>query len=609
MCGIFGTTSSDEQLLTRAVESLHHRGPDAHGIHKSKHVQLGHTRLSIIDLSEDASQPMHSTSGRFTIVFNGEIYNFQEIKQQLPEYSFRTKGDTEVVLAAYEKWGEDCLGKLNGIFAFAILDNEQGNVFLARDRMGIKPLYYYHNGKHFTLSSEIKAIFEDDRVIRQVDITGFNHYMRVGYVPEPRTLFKHIWTLPRASFATFKKGEFIIKQYWTERQTNRRMSFSKAAKAVEVQVDKAVERQLVSDRPVGVYLSGGIDSTILLDSMSKSHSNIKTFSVGFDLEDHEQSEKFNADFTLARRTAKQYGTDHHEVLLHAREVPELLEKVLYHLDQPIANPTSIAMMKIAKQAKKDVAVVLGGDGGDELFGGYERYRLHHAAVLYQKFVPGWIRKKFEQFSSLRKLNTSFGENLYMLFAAQDEKTVEQMISSQVYDKYVTKECFSKFFSDHTGKSKDNAYLLIDRKTWMLNEALVLADKMSMSSGVELRVPLLDNDVVALANTIPFRHKVSLRDKKRVLKAAFAKRLPEYIISQPKRGWFSPGSKWLRNPEVLAYVRKVLDPGYYPPTASLFQWGNIHRMLDEHVEGRAYHYKPIWQMLMFQIWAKRWNVSL
>src|SRR3989338_8129046 len=337
MCSINGFNFKGAILILKMNEAPRHRGPDATSVWEGKGIPLGHSRLSIIDLSVRASQPMQDESKRFTIVFNGEIYNFKELKAKLQKkYVFRSDSDTEVILYAYREYGKDAVKKLNGIFAFAVFDAQKEELFLARDQSGVKPLYYFFDGKRFIFSSEIKAILEHD-VPREVDREAFDLYMRVLYVPEPYTMFKGIKKLPPAHCATLTNGALDIRRYWDVPDFSDIGSREEATHTIRELFDDSIRRQLISDPPVGVFLSGGLDSTAVLGSVSKNvQGAVQTYSVGFDVD--VQREKFNADFELAKKTARHYGTNHHELMISGKDVGEALKKIAWHLDEPSANP-------------------------------------------------------------------------------------------------------------------------------------------------------------------------------------------------------------------------------------------------------------------------------
>ncbi|HYF10377.1 MAG TPA: asparagine synthase (glutamine-hydrolyzing) [Candidatus Paceibacterota bacterium] len=607
MCAINGFTWEDASLAERMNAATAHRGPDATDCFTAAGISFGHNRLAIIDLSERSAQPMTDASGRYTLVFNGQIYNFKELKAELSEYPFRSEGDTEVILAAYARWGREAVKRLNGMFAFAIWDREQKELFLARDHAGIKPLYYAETPQGLIFSSEIQGILEHD-IPRRLDRGSFGRYLRLLYAPGPATMFEGIRKLPAASYGVFKEGRLSIESYWDAHNgvETEKLSSAEWRKRLAEQVDRSVASQLVSDRPLGIYLSGGIDSSAVLDAASRIRPGIDTFSVGFALAPEEQAEKFNADFELARRTAAHYGTNHHEVLLSAEDAVALLEPAIRHLGQPIANATILPMFALARFTKDKATVVLGGDGGDELFGGYERYRLSRAASLYQWYVPGFLRSLLSVHPTFAKLAVPAGAQRMEFFMAEKEKAVRRFLSPDV-DLSVG-EVFAPHLS-HGAAEFEDAFMEADRKTWLVDEALAMSDSMSMSAGVETRPPLLDRDMIELSAHMPLSEKVSLGATKIAFKDAFRTRLPGYLFDQPKRGWFSPGAKWLRREPFKSFAREVLSEAYYPPTASLFNWPEISRMLDEHVTGEAYHLNQLWAVLTFQVWAKLYKVTL
>lgn len=610
MCAINGFNKEDTVLLERMNAVTRHRGPDGTGVFVGDGISLGHNRLSIIDLSDAAGQPMWSADKKNAIVFNGEIYNFRDLRNELRDsYEFRTESDTEVILASYKKWGNACVERFNGIFSFALWNTETRELFLARDHMGVKPLYYFLDDTQFIFSSEIKAILEHD-IPRKLDHEAFSHYLRLEYVPEPLTMFSGIKKFPKAHYGTFKNGELHLVNYWSVSQEAEQRSKKTEEDGVRERLYTAVERQLVSDRPVGVYLSGGIDSSAVVHAMTRAHSNIQTFSVGFSLEKSEEEEKFNADFHLARRTAEHYHTNHHEVLLSSDDVVRLFEKAVWHLDEPISNPTEIAMLKLAEFAKRDVAVVLGGDGGDEIFGGYDRYRLSRIASLYQRVFPSVARTFLSKYDKFKKLNTPPDVRRFELFLSQNEEPIREVVQDAFFDAQVTERFFrEKFFPNNRYSDFEAHFMHVDRQTWLADDSLVRSDKMSMAYGLEARVPFLDRELVEFAATIPIQHKVTPFRTKIVLKNALRGEIPDFLFSQPKRGWFSPGAKWLRHPNMQKLAREVLSPTYHEGTKDLFKWEALSKMLDDHIAKRRYNLTVLWGIMTFQLWAKRYDISL
>ncbi len=609
MCAINGFNFQSRELVEKMNNVTAHRGPDKSAIFLDQEITFGHNRLSIIDLSDTASQPMESNDGLLQIVFNGEIYNFKDIKKELGDfYKFKTKSDTEVILASYKKWGKNCVKKFNGVFAFAIWDSQEKTLFLARDQIGVKPLYYYHSAGKFIFSSEIKAILEHN-IERRLNIEAFNHYLRVLYVPEPFTMFQGINKLPPASFAILKDGNLSIEKYW--RLENRKyldLSYSEVKTQLENSVESSVKRQLVSDRPLGIYLSGGIDSSIVLDCVSRVRSNIDTFSVGFELDDKSEEEKFNHDFYLARQTSQNYKTNHNEVILSVVDVTENLEKAIWHLDEPIANPTILPMYKLAGFAKKKADVVLGGDGGDETFGGYDRYKLSLAASYFQK-VPKVIRNRLLMNERIKKLNTPSDVSRFALFMFQKDDILKQTVSPE-FLKFNTQDFFDKkYFSGVKDLSFEDKLMNVDMQSWLVDESLMMTDKMSMSQALEARVPFLDRELVEFSYNVPLKYKISLFKTKIILKDAFSKRIPTFLLNQPKRGWFSPAAKWFRNKDFYEMSKDILSKAYCQETSEIFKYGNILNILEGHKNKTKYNLNILWSILVFQVWARKFNVKI
>ncbi len=603
MCAINGFNWENKEYIEKMNQCLKHRGPDGTGVFLNSDISLGHNRLSILDTRSIANQPMKSDDGRFIIVFNGEIYNFNEIKDEMKsEYDFVTTGDTEVILAAYKKWGKECVSRFNGMFAFAIWDNLEMSLFIARDPIGIKPLYYYWDGDKFIFSSEIKAILEHP-IDRTLNKEAFAHYMRILYVPEPFTLFNNINKLPPSNYLYLKDKKMTINKYNPYKNIENNSINSKELREV---IYESVKRQLISDRPLGIYLSGGIDSTTVLQAVSTFRKDIITFSVGFELDKDEQADKFNMDMLLARTTAQIYKTQHNEIFVKKNEIIPLLEEAIYHLDEPISNPTIIPMIKLARFAKQRVAVVLGGDGGDELFGGYERYKISLLSVYYQT-IPKFIREYINS-SKLLKLNTKKGIDQFELFMFQKDKELFRVISRD-FKLEPSKKFFEKKYFDNLNKSGPELLMETDQKSWLVDESLMRSDKTSMASGLELRVPLLDLELFEYSRKIPLNKKINLFNTKVLLKESMKLLLPKYLFKQPKRGWFSPGAKWLRDPEISKYVRNIFSDKYYQPTAEIFNWGEINDIYDKHLSKDSYHFTMLWAIITFQIWARTYKINI
>jgi asparagine synthase (glutamine-hydrolysing) len=596
MCAINGFTFQNKDLIQEMNLVTKHRGPDATGFFLSEGISFGHNRLSIIDVREVSNQPMKSDDERYVIIYNGEIYNFKEIKEDLSEFKFNTESDTEVILKGYQKFGLDIFSKMNGMYSIAIWDNHKKELILARDPQGIKPLYYtLDKNNNLIFSSEIKAILKHD-IEKTLDRDAFYIYMSIYYVPAPLTMFKDIFKLEPGNVLIFSDGVMKKKEIIYQKS-------SKTISKLEDLIDDSVKRQLISDRPVGIFLSGGIDSSIILDSTSRIHKKINTFSASFDLGDKEKGKKFNEDSVLAKKVAELYGSEHNEIKITLDDVANNLQKVIREMDEPVANPTIVPMYLLSKFAKEKVDVVLGGDGGDELFGGYERYRLSYISDWYQKITPNFIRKFLSKyFSVFKKLNKQ-GIEKYKLFHFQKDKVINQVIKDKSFINSDRSVFFKNYFLQY--KNFTENFLLADQYVWLIDESLIRSDKICMLNSLENRVPLLDLELSEFAHSVPVYKKVDFFNKKKILKKAFSKRIPKFILKQPKRGWFSPGAKWIRDEKILKMFREVLSKDYNKEASDIFNWPEIEKVLEKHVSGEVYNREVLWTIFVFQLWYKEY----
>lgn len=589
MCAINGTTQHSPTLVAQMNAATHHRGPDGTRVLELPGVTLGFNRLAIIDLNPRAMQPLVSASGRYALVFNGELYNYRELKSELAGYPFVTEGDVEVVLAAYERWGSACLKRFNGMFAFALWDTVERSLTLVRDPVGIKPLYYAVHNHELFFSSEMCGLVAAG-VSRTVDRESVAHYLRFLYVPKERTMYSAIKKLLPGTILTFTRGEIVMSQYASEFRAETPDSYQEATDIVRGVVQKAVMRQLVSDRPVGVYLSGGIDSSVVVSCAAAVHPSINTYSVGFELEPHEDPGKFNADADLALKTAEHFKTTHHDFRLSVSGVAELFPDMIRGLDAPIGNATTIAQYFLASKTKPTATVVLSGEGGDELFGGYERYRL--------ALLASWVPK----FLASRKVGLRGVERYLQLMTIKDS-VLKPLLTEELQD---VRPLFSDAFTQDVPIV--HALMRADERNWLVDEALLRADLMSMAHAVEQRVPLIDLEVRAVAHALPRSYKVTPFVTKRILKDAFASVLPTDVLAQPKRGWFSPGAKWLRRPDFAALTETVFADGY-TELSQLFNLSRVRELELAHRERRAYHYTELWALLVLLAWAREHHVTL
>lgn len=604
MCAINGITKNDEVRVRLMNERTQHRGPDGSSMYADGNITLGHNRLAIIDTTDASAQPMKSTDGRYVIVYNGELYNFKELRSELNEhYAFKTVGDTEVLLASYIVWGEKMFSKLRGIFAFGIWDTKTEELILARDHMGVKPLYYCFRDGVLSFSSEIPALLVREN--ETLDRTSVGFYLAMEYVPWPKTLVNDVHKLQPGSMLTFKNGVYTCRSY-IEEDTAQKLS---PATDIYTTIDEAVHRQLVSDRPIGAYLSGGFDSSIVVHHMAKHSPHVRTYSVDFEAVKGEEGDslKFNIDAEIATKTAQFYGTQHKKFTIGIQDVRDVLETAIASASEPVANATAITQYLLSDFVRKDgVVVVLGGDGGDELFAGYTRHRLAMGAYLYQQ-LPGTLQRLGGMLHPrIGKLSTPFFTPLHMALMVKDEKKINAFLASPLSINANVTSYFDALYAQIPDKEKRHpldVFMEVDRATWLADECFVRSDSASMAHGLELRVPFVDLDVVECANAISIWKKVLPQQGKRVLRDAYKAHLPSYLYDQPKRGWLSPSAKWFRDPVIHDFAQHVYSSSYYDGLDGLFDWGKVQELFNAHVEKRGYHLYPLWNILVLQIWAR------
>jgi asparagine synthase (glutamine-hydrolysing) len=611
MCGINGFTFADEKKAYVMNQKLKHRGPDDEGVYVGENISLAMTRLSILDTSTKGHQPMHSHDKRFTIVHNGEIYNFKDVRNELitKGYSFKSESDTEVILAAYQEYRDECVKKFNGMFAFALWDAKEQRLFAARDHAGIKPFYYFFDGKRLIFSSELKSILAHS-IPRELDHISLNSFLRFSYINGPATIFKNIYSLLPGHTLTFQKGIVSLDKYWEIPQIVSNATFEVQKTTIRTIFDASVKRQLVSDRPLGIFLGGGIDSTAILGSMAEeTKEKIKTFSVRFKTD--VQGDKFNEDSDVAKRTSKHYDTEHHELVISGKDVAHHLEDIVTHTDSLTANNSAIAPYLLSKFAKKHVDVVLGGDGGDELFGGYERY-FHFLKIQQLQKIPQAVRKNSLASIAFRtagksdyyiKLNASLFD-LFWMYRAQKEAMIAPMLSKSLRDDAGAQLRYKERFFHGEESNYATKLMTIDFQSWLVDESLTKSDGLTMASGLEQRVPLLDKEMVELAFTIPSQYKIQSRTQgKYIFKEAVKDYLPTEVYMKRKTGWFAPSSKWFRTDmKDLAY--EILSPSYTQHTQEFFDFKEIRRLLEDHIEIKKYALNILWSLMVFQVWYRQ-----
>jgi asparagine synthase (glutamine-hydrolysing) len=620
MCGIAGFTHflgnmGDKQTLKAMGDSIYHRGPDAGGEYLDEHVGLAHRRLAIIDLSEAGVQPMHSHDNKFVIVFNGEIYNYLELRAELSEagYPFKTHTDTEVILALYASEGEKLLDKINGMFTFALWDIEKQSLFIARDRVGKKPLYYLQTDSQFAFASEIKAILTLPNVPKDIRLDAVHDFFAYQYVPDPKTIFSHIHKLPPGHSMTIDKTGCQIKQYWDVSFSDTRVDSEQTLTNELHELAKAkTKTRMVSDVPLGAFLSGGIDSSGVVAMMAQdSDKPVKTCSIGFDDKKYNETE-------FAKVVAEQYQTEHHEFTVH-QNVKDNLEHIVSFFDEPFADPSLVPTFFVSELARSKVTVAIAGDGGDEVFAGYEKYNTDDIENKLRAKFPVFLRKNVfphlanffakSEFVLFRKAKSLFYS--LSLDPAMGFYVTNSQIEDRLWEKLATKDTQDKLGSYHPSKITVAAYnksdgpdhlskiLYTDMKTYLPGGILVKVDRMSMANSLEVRAPLLDKDVIEFAATLPSSLKFNKGEKKYILKEAFKPDLPHDILYRKKMGFSVPLASWLRGE-----IKELAQEYLFVKSEGIQQYFDmqvVKELWQQHQSGKADHATVLWSMLMFQMW--------
>ncbi len=601
MCAICGFNWEDKNLIKSMSSVMTHRGPDASGFFVDK-ISLGHRRLSIIDLSSRGKQPMSNEEGDIWISYNGEIYNFKEIRDWLESlgHKFKSDTDTEVVIHAYEEEGENCLARFNGMFAFAIWDSKKKQFFLARDRIGVKPLYYHFKDNRFIFASELKAILKAiDTKKRRINKTALANFLSLEYVPAPETIFEDIKKLPAGNYLIFKNGKCAIEEYWDLRFNDSEKDFDFYVGNTNNLFKESVKRHLISDVPVGVFLSGGLDSSAIVDAIASDTENIKTFSIGF------EDDGFN-ELKWAKLISELYETEHHELVCKP-DMVKLLPKIVEQFDEPFADPSMLPTFLVSELAKKHVKVVLSGTGGDELFGGYEKYKLMNF-VRYCKYIPGvslvsnLIPTKAGTLGELRRL-------LQLAELPLEEAFIEILLNNRLPAKaeLLALANASTKIREYMSHERDffNKVFYTDIKTYLCDDLLVKDDKMTMLNSIECRVPFLDKELVEFAATVPFNLKINGVGKgstKYLLRRALIKhsKLPGSIIKRKKRGFGVPIQGWFKK-ELFDYCNEML----LNEKRSFLDYGRIKQLIDKHKSGKEETHRTLWSLLCLELWCRRY----
>ena len=607
MCGfvgklyLCGEKPVESDLIQSMMDIIIHRGPDGQGKYVHGPVGLGHCRLSIIDLNT-GDQPICNEDKTVWVVYNGEIYNFSELRNdlELRGHKFKSSTDTEVIVHLYEEYGAESVERLRGMFAFALWDERKQTLLLARDRVGIKPLYYINTGKALLFASEIKSLLVDPTVVARINPLGIDRFLTYYYLPGSETLFEGIHKLNPGHYMTVSKGQMVKRQYWDLNfETQPRWTrFNEATKALQELLRRVVKDHMISDVPVGVLLSGGVDSTgVLHYAVEQTNQQIHTFTIGF------EDEEFSDERPFAKVVSQHYGTLHQDITMSAKDFHDFLPKYVWHMEEPIFEPPAVALYFISRLARESsVKVLLSGEGGDEAFGGYQNYRnLLLLEYLKSAFGPakellrfglqvigqaGW--KRIGRYKNFIQMPLS----QYYFSRTATPDTVFSQLKHSLYKKEFADslgEEESNMLTRHLCEQNDgisllNRMLYVDTKTWLPDDLLVKADKMTMATSVELRVPLLDFQVLEFAASLPSRFKVYGWSTKRILKKALKGSVPSEVLKRKKTGLPVPYEKWMKT-EMKEFVFDTLL-GQNNGLSSYFRRDTLNNLVQMHQRGEG-----------------------
>ena len=636
MCGITGIVNwGDRETLDRMTALEVHRGPDDGGQWETKTrdggwIGLGSRRLAILDLSPAGHMPMSTPDGRYTIVYNGEVYNYPALRKELEAkgYSFRSHCDTEAVLYLYEEFGQEAVRRLNGMFAFAIWDGLREELFLARDHFGIKPLYYCQQGHGFGFASEIKSLLELPQLERRINFEALHQYLTFLWVPDPLTMFEGIYKLPAGHFGILRADKLEIQQYWDLKFPPIDHSFTASNEDLATELRErfvaSVKSQMLSDVPLGSFLSAGLDSSAIVAAMAQGDGRpVRTYTIAFP-EKYRVGQVSLDDTEVARRTAAHFSCDHTEIVVEP-DVVDLLPKLIWHLDEPIADPAIITAYLVNREARKTVTVLLSGVGGDELFAGYRKHQAHRMAQNYQR-IPEVLRRRLIEplvmsLPSMRDTRFSGYVRLAKKMARSGSLSPRQRFLMD--STYLTEEqkkviCLPSlrsqvssfdpcarhlaYFEEITHADFLNQMLYLDTKAFMTSLNLTYNYKMSMASSVEVRVPFLDHELVEwTAQNVPPRLKLRNGTTKHIFREAMRPLLPPEVLEQKKAGFGAPADYWLAH-DLREMIDDILSEGNIR-FRGLFEPSAVRELIDEHRNGRHDWSLQIWQFLTLETWMR------
>ncbi len=612
MCGICGICHYregdpvDEALLRSMRERMAHRGPDDFGLLVDGDVGLAVRRLSIIDLVT-GRQPATNEDGSVSVVCNGEIYNFRELRSDLERrgHRFRSRSDTEVVAHAYEEWGERALRRLNGMFGLAVWDARRRELLVARDPFGIKPLYYADDGRRLVFASEVRALLRHPGVEREVDPAAIREYLELTYVPAPRTAFVGIRKLSPGHALAWSAGARTVREFAFHEPAPERPAELPAAELGELlaeQVGAAVTRQTVADVPIGVLLSGGMDSTAVASIVAESTGRLETFTVGFD------GAFGSNELEAAAGTAKRLGSTHHEVVLTPGAFLELLPSVMRHLEEPVSNPSAVPYLEVSKLAAASVKVVLTGQGADEPFAGYARHVAERYGAGYRA-LPRAVRDGVVRPAAERVRRAEWLQRAVRSAGISDPalrlRQTHTIAGEQLLDELLVPgadahdDALGRWHAQTPGIDALNRMLYVDTRTVLPDNLLLFGDKLAMAVSLEARMPFLDLELMALAERIPARFKIRGATRKWILRRALRRWVPHEVLRRPKIGFATPVDDWFRNGLRPAVSGRLLEPG--SACRAWFRPQAVRRVLDEHASGRHDHKRLLFALLAFEVW--------
>lgn len=605
MCGFVGFTGhlvGGDEILKNMMDTIIHRGPDSAGTHIDSDVSLGFRRLSIIDL-DSGTQPMYNETNDIVIVFNGEIYNYQELKKDLIEkgHVFRNNSDTETLIHSYEEYGEAMLDRLRGMFAFVIWDGKKKKLFAARDFFGIKPFYYALVDGQLVFASEIKSILEYTPYKKEINPLALENYLTFQYSVLPETFFKGIYKLMPSHCLTFENGELTIRRYWEPVfEPDENVTLEELTDKIDDAMQASIKRHKISDVEVGSFLSSGVDSSYV----AACFKGDKTFTVGFDYA------KYN-EIDYAKSLSEKIKIDNYSKLISTDEYWDIIPTVQYHMDEPLADPSAIALYFVSQTAAKHVKVSLSGEGADEFFGGYNIYRepfslrpitrlpkgLRKALGACAAAIPFKIKGKNYLIRGSKDVEERFIGNAFLF----NEKEREKLLKNPT-GKYNHTELTKPYYDKVKNLDDTTKMQYIDIHFWLIGDILLKADKMSMAHSLEVRVPFLDRDVFEVARKVPLKYKVTKENTKFAMRQAAHRYLPDMVAEKKKLGFPVPIRIWLKEDK---YYNTVKDAFTSPAAAEFFNVDEIIKLLDDHRNGKNDNSRKIWAIYMFLVWYKRY----